>query len=70
MLVDHVFIVAGGEITKAARNWLGGKLDATRRSQIMFIEREDILNLFIVTNTPLPKGAQLDEPDNEDGIPF
>jgi hypothetical protein len=26
VLVDHAFIVAGGEITKAARNWLGGKL--------------------------------------------
>jgi hypothetical protein len=23
VLVDHTFIVAGGEITKAARNWLG-----------------------------------------------
>jgi len=23
VLVDHAFIVAGGEITKAARNWLG-----------------------------------------------
>ena len=51
VLVDHVFIVAGGEITKAAINWLGGQLDATRRSQIMFIEREDILNLFVVTHT-------------------
>jgi hypothetical protein len=39
VLVDHVFIVAGGEITKAARNWLGGKLDATKRSQVMFMER-------------------------------
>ena len=27
VLVDHVFIVAGGEITKAARNWLGGMLE-------------------------------------------
>ena len=25
VLVDHAFIVAGGEITKQARNWLGGK---------------------------------------------
>jgi len=25
ILVDHAFIVAGGEITKAARNWLGHK---------------------------------------------
>jgi hypothetical protein len=57
VLVDHAFIVAGGEITKQARNWLGNKLDATKRSQVMFMDRDDILNLFIVTNLPLPKGA-------------
>jgi len=28
VLVDHAYIVAGGEITKQARNWLGNKLDA------------------------------------------
>ena len=27
VLVDHAFIVAGGEITKAARAWLGNKID-------------------------------------------
>ena len=73
VLVDHAFIVAGGEITKQARNWIGNKLDATKRSQIMFMDREDILNLFIVTNLPLPKGAlppapALDILDEE--IPF
>jgi len=73
VLVDHAFIVAGGEITKQARNWLGNKLDATKRSQIMFIDREDILNLFIVTNLPLPEKALppvrfLDDIDGE--IPF
>ncbi len=57
VLVDHAFIVAGGEITKPARNWLGNKLDATKRSQIMFMDRNDILDLFIVTNLPLPKNA-------------
>lgn len=57
VLVDHAFIVAGGEITKAARNWLGNVLDASRRSQIMFIDRDDILNLYIVTNLPLPNAA-------------
>lgn len=57
VLVDHAFIVAGGEITKAARNWSGGKLDVSKRSQVMFMDREDILNLFVVTNLPLPKGA-------------
>lgn len=57
VLVDHAFIIAGGEITKAAKNWIGNKLDATRRSQIMFMDRDDILNLFIVTNLPLPTSA-------------
>jgi hypothetical protein len=57
VLVDHAFIVAGGEITKAARNWIGNALDASRRSQIMFIDRDDILSLYVVTNLPLPPGA-------------
>lgn len=57
VLVDHAFIVAGGEITKAARNWLGNKLDASKRSQIMFMDRDDILNLFVVNNLPLPGAA-------------
>jgi hypothetical protein len=59
VLVDHAFIVAGGEITKAARNWLGNALDAAKRSQIMFMDRDDILNQFVVTNLPLPVGALL-----------
>lgn len=57
VLVDHAFIVAGGEITKAARNWLGSKLDATKRSQILFLDREDILNLYTVSRLALPPGA-------------
>lgn len=60
VLVDHAFIVAGGEITKAARNWLGNKLDASKRSQVMFMDREDILNLFVVSSLPLPSGASLE----------
>ena len=71
VLVDHAFIVAGGEITKAARNWLGNKLDATKRSQVMFMDRDDILNLFIVTNLPLPKGAAPQAHSaNDDDLPF
>lgn len=57
VLVDHAFIIAGGEITKAARAWLGENLDASKRSQIMFMERDDILNLYVVTNLPLPTPA-------------
>lgn len=72
VLVDHAFIVAGGEITKQARNWIGNKLDASKRSQVMFMDRADILNLFVVTNLPLPKGA-LPAPTDwglDDDVPF
>ena len=70
VLVDHVFIVAGGEITKAARNWLGNKLDASKRSQIMFMDRDDIVNLFVTSNVAMPeeKVSRYDDIDFE--IPF
>lgn len=70
VLVDHAFIVAGGEITKAARNWLGNKLDATKRSQILFMDREDLLNLYVVTNLPLPTGATPAVATDDDDLPF
>lgn len=54
----------GGEITKAARNWLGNALAATKRSQIMFMDRDDILNLYVVTSLPLPEGALPPPPPN------
>jgi hypothetical protein len=74
VLVDHAFIVAGGQITKAARNWIAGALDASKRSQILFMDREDILNLYIVSNIPLPAGAVPQAASKwdeiEDDIPF
>lgn len=71
VLVDHAFIVAGGEVTKQARNWLGGKLDQTKRSQILFMDREDILNLYIVSNIPLPASALVKADDWLDAdVPF
>lgn len=71
VLVDHAFIVAGGEITKEARNWLGGKLDASKRSQILFMDREDILNLFIANGLRLPQKAfSMEEPKPDDDVPF
>ncbi|MBG0819594.1 hypothetical protein HS048_02320 [Planomonospora sp. ID91781] len=70
VLVDHAFIVAGGDITKAARNWLGNKLDASRRSQILFMDRKDILDLFVVTNLPLPAAVQHQKDLFSDDPPF
>lgn len=71
VLVDHAFVVAGGEITKQAKNWLGQKLDATKRSQILFMDREDIINLYIVSSVPLPESA-IQKPvlSFDDDIPF
>ena len=72
VLVDHAVIVAGGEITKQAKNWLGGKLGATKRSQILFMDREDILNLYVVSSLALPRGAKRPPSDSGAGdeIPF
>ena len=71
VLVDHAFIAAGGEITKAARHFIGEALDRHKRSQIMFMDRDDIINLFIVNNVPLPlKALQAKGPSLDDEIPF
>lgn len=71
VLVDHAFIVTGGVITKQAKNWLGEKLDASKRSQILFMDRDDILNLYTVSNLPLPAAALPKEFDTvDDDMPF
>jgi hypothetical protein len=57
VLVDHAFIVAGGEITKAATQLARQRPRRIQRSQIMFIDRNDILTLFVVTNLQLPDVA-------------
>lgn len=69
VLVDHAFIVAGGEITKQAKNLLAINLDLPKRSQILFMDRDDLLNLFIVNNAPLPSEA-VEPPAVDDEDPF
>ena len=71
---NQVAMMLGHEIVdfppiKGARNWLGNKLGASKRSQVMFMDRDDILNLFVVTNLPLPIGA-LTKSFDDDGLPF
>lgn len=53
-LVDHAYIISGGEITKAARNWIAGELDRSQRSQLLFFDRADILDLFITNGLRVP----------------
>jgi len=74
-LVDHAFIIAGGEITKQARNWLVGQLDQSNRSQVMFMDRADILDIFITNSVPMPRKALPPAPSVrsrmfDDEIPF
>ena len=64
-LVDHAFIIAGGEITKQAKNWLGERLDISKRSQILFMDRKDILDLYTTSQLNLPKSVRLAELKNE-----
>jgi hypothetical protein len=73
VLVDHAYIIAGGEITKAARLWIGNMLDTSRRSQIMFMDRDDILNLYVVTSLQVPGTVSRGPeplPGSVDDLPF
>ncbi len=58
-LVDHAIIVAGGNITKQARNWLAERLDSSQRSQILFMDRNDILDLFLTHGVPPPSTGSI-----------
>ncbi len=44
VLLDHMFVIAGGEITRAARTWLVEQLDAGQRRHIIFMDREEFLD--------------------------
>jgi len=63
-LLDHIYIISGGEITKQARNWLGQRLDATKRRHIMFMDRPELLDLFVLNRMPVPKS------DDQEDLPF
>jgi len=43
-LLDHLFVISAGEITKPARTWLVGELDASQRRHIIFMDREELLD--------------------------
>lgn len=68
-LVDHVFIISANEITKPAKNWLGGKLDSTQRRSVMFMDRTDLLDLSTLTNLRLPH-SESDQDLSFDEMPF
>ncbi len=44
VLLDHVFVIAAGEITRAARIWIVEHLDAGQRRHIIFMDRDEFLD--------------------------
>jgi hypothetical protein len=65
VLIDHLYIVASGVITKQAKQLLGEKLDIEGRRQIIFMDAEDVITLAVQLNMPLPADAA-----EEDDVPF
>jgi hypothetical protein len=61
-LLDHIFIISGGVITKAARYWLGERLDASKRRHLIFMDRSELLDLFIANRLTLPVTAHEQPP--------
>jgi len=65
-LLDHVYIISGGEITKQAKHWLGERLDASKRRHIIFMDRPELLDLAVANRIALPKSGTL----SQDDVPF
>jgi hypothetical protein len=70
-LLDHVYIIASGEITKAARRYLAQHLDSERRRQIIFMDRDEILDLCVDLGLGVPgEAGDEQEPEFEIDVPF
>jgi hypothetical protein len=71
VLVDHVFIISAGEITKQAKAWLGQHLDLDSRRQVIFMDRDDLLNLAVGVNLGLDEEEEVEGPaQGDDDLPF
>jgi hypothetical protein len=64
-LLDHVYIISGGEITKQAKNWLGEHLDGSKRRHIIFLDRAELLDLLVGNQMAVPS-----QPDPDQDVPF
>lgn len=67
-LIDHAFLIASGEITKSVRNLLAEHLTRNARRQVLFMDREEILDHCALSNLELPMASEFDEWDELFGI--
>lgn len=76
VLVDHVYLIAGGAITHPARMFIVGELDRESRRHIIFMDRAEIVDLFATSTIALPEQAMPKPkpkafPDDwDDNVPF
>ncbi len=68
VLLDHLFLISAGEITRAARAWLIERLDSSQRRHIIFMDREELLDHSARILLGLQVGGQ-QEVDADD-VPF
>jgi hypothetical protein len=68
VLLDHIFIISAGEITRAAKTWLIENLDAGQRRHIIFMDREEFLTLSarILLDLQIEDSGRIDSGD----VPF
>jgi len=68
VLLDHVFLISAGEITRAARMWLVEHLDAGQRRHVIFMDRDE----FLDQSARILLDLRLDSPATitDDDIPF
>jgi len=68
VLLDHVFLISAGEITRAARAWLVEHLDVGQRRHIIFMDRDE----FLDQSARILLDLRLDSPPTitDEDIPF
>lgn len=69
VLLDHLFLISAGEITKGARTWLIEQLDANQRRHIIFMDRDE----FVDQSARVLLDLRIDEPEipiTDEDIPF
>lgn len=68
VLLDHIYLISAGEITKQARAWLVEQLDKEQRRHIIFMDRDELLD----HSARILLDLRIDEPPSisDDDIPF
>ena len=73
VLLDHLYLISAGEITKAAQSWLIEQLDKEQRRHIIFMGRDEFLDQSarILLDLRLDNEEEAIEPvPREDDVPF